>query len=154
MLFKLRCRKFVELIIEAAELKKKMTRLEDGIAEVEDDFGLIDMDVDDDASGGMNGFCGESPRLILPSTGGPWAGATPSTYESALNKAIAYGQTLQADYKTDTRTEVQGLFMKTFGIVAYEDPTEAEEVADVVSVETRFHLANELNKAILSAHHV
>jgi hypothetical protein len=167
MMFKLRCRKFVELILEAAELKKRMGRL--GVAEggaagagagagADDGLGdmeLVDMDVDDDASSMVvvNGF-GEKAKW---SSSSPLLSAAPVTtmaqYENALNKAIRYGQLLQTDYKADGRAEVQGLFRKTFGIVAYEDPMDAGEevVADVVGTEARVRLANELNQAILSA---
>ncbi|GLB36579.1 putative protein with domain in SPla and the RYanodine receptor [Lyophyllum shimeji] len=86
MLFKLRCRKFVELILEAADLKKKMKRgaaggsavgagmmaagsHDEGIVEEMDGVGPDGMDVDDEAgvssphsatSPSANGFAGVS----------------------------------------------------------------------------------------------
>ncbi|PBL01455.1 hypothetical protein ARMGADRAFT_427191 [Armillaria gallica] len=72
-------------------------------------------------------------------------------YEKSLSEAIAYGQSLQADYKADHRPEVKGIFKKTFGILAWVDPLEAGgSAAEVVGIEARIALANELNQAILS----
>ncbi|KAF9014768.1 SPRY-domain-containing protein [Hymenopellis radicata] len=135
MLFKLRCRKFIELIMETVELKKALhsrkSRIDDDIIDgmdVDVDAGM-DMDVDDGI------FHGGNPT---------------ARYETALSDAISYGQTLRNDYKSDHRAEVKSIFMKTFGIVAFEDPRDAGgEVAEVVGHEARVALANELNQAIL-----
>jgi Ran-binding protein 9/10 len=168
MLFKLRCRKFVELILEASELKKRMRREEvDMAVEEEDEEGLessdgvADMEVDDDASPTTNGYSNGTAAIPIRtkrkqsvsslSASGWTPGATTAQYENALNKAITYGQTLQTDYKTDGRPEVQAIFKRTFGIVAYVDPMDAgEEVAEIVGEEARVKLANEMNQAILS----
>ncbi|KAK0245430.1 hypothetical protein EDD85DRAFT_783335 [Armillaria nabsnona] len=57
-------------------------------------------------------------------------------YEDSLSEAIAYGQSLQADYKADHRPE----------------PLEAGgTAAEVVGIEVRIALANELNQAILKS---
>jgi hypothetical protein len=174
MFFKLRCRKFVELILEAAELKKRMKAEELEMAVEQDeeqddppvenngfvDMDASDMDIDDDA-------------FTVPTTNGLGAGRTPAhappkrkqpvtsldcrivttaiQYEKALNTAITYGQTLQNDYKTDSRPEVKTIFKRTFGIVAYVDPMEAgDDVTEIVGQEARVKLANEMNQAILS----
>jgi hypothetical protein len=168
MLFKLRCRKFVELILEASELKKRMKREEIDMAVEEEDVDLVedmdgatDMEVDDDASPTTNGYSNGTPAIPIRakrkqsvsslSASGWTPGATTAQYENALNKAIAYGQTLQTDYKTDERPEVQTIFKRTFGLVAYVDPTDAgNEVAEIVGQEARVKLANEMNQAILS----
>ncbi|KAF8891559.1 hypothetical protein CPB85DRAFT_1230716 [Mucidula mucida] len=136
MLFKLRCRKFIELIMETVELKKvlhsRRSRNDDDIVDGMDVDGDVSMDVDDGYSHG-----GASPNPT-------------ARYETALSDAISYGQTLRNDYKSDHRAEVKSIFMKTFGIVAFEDPRDAGgEVAEVVGHEARVALANELNQAIL-----
>ena len=158
MLFKLRCRKFVELILEAAELKKRMKReqaLGDGKS------GVVDgMDIDDGLEDGVNGFAGGSGSgsSAIPIKAkhkhsishSDWTGAAAAQYESALSSAISYGQALQSDYKTDSRPEVRAIFNRTFGVVAYEDPLEAGgDVADVAGQEARVALATELNQDIL-----
>ncbi|PBL01436.1 hypothetical protein ARMGADRAFT_426268 [Armillaria gallica] len=73
-------------------------------------------------------------------------------YEDSLSEAIAYGQSLQADYKADHRPEVKGIFKKTFSILAWDDPLEAGgTAAEVVGIEAKIALANELNQAILKS---
>jgi hypothetical protein len=178
MLFKLRCRKFVELILEAAELKKRMRGGEGGagggVGGGGGEEGWVDgMDIDDsgiderDGDDGVmtNGF-GSSTSSAIPikakrkqsrASGSDWfpssstsASAAAAQYESALTSAITYGQTLQSDYKTDSRPEVRAIFNRTFGVVAYEDPLEAGgEAAEVAGHEARILLATELNQDIL-----
>lgn len=168
MFFKLRCRKFVELILEAAELKKRMrtrsrsARDESGVIEemdgiYEDGMG---MDVDEDGGPGPNPSSlypaparggGRRRSSVSPVDGRGVAVSTAAQYETALNEAISYGQTLSQDYKEDKRQEVKQLFKQTFAIVAWEDPmTAGGGVAEVVGHEARVGLAHELNQAILS----
>jgi Ran-binding protein 9/10 len=165
MLFKLRCRKFVELILEASELKKKMkshVQDEELIEEMdgiyEDGMGM-DVDDEDDDGVSMNMF-GSSTSVplarggkgaSLPTEDDMWPGSTASQYETALNEAITYGQTLSNDYKADTRPQVKEIFKRTFAIVAWEDPMMAGGVVtEVVGHEASVALATELNQAILS----
>ncbi|KAF4623284.1 hypothetical protein D9613_002023 [Agrocybe pediades] len=157
--FKLRCRKFVELILETAEMKKKLKDIHE--KEIEKPTGPdytqntwasedMDMDVDDDSA---------IPSEFHPvlESGTNWNGTGPSTgldtttkYESALNEAIVYGQTLSNDYQSDPRPEVQQLFKKTFGIVAWEDPlTAGGATAELVGQGARVTLSHEVNQAIL-----
>jgi len=160
MVFKLRCRKFVELILEASELKKKMkSQVQDqGVIEgmdgiYEDGMG---MDVDDDDLS-MNGFTSASNSVrggkgvSLPVGDAVWPRSTASQYETALHQAIAYGQDLTKEYKADVRPQVKEIFKRTFAIVAWEDPmTTGGIVSEVVGHEARVALATELNQAILS----
>ncbi|KAJ7171807.1 SPRY-domain-containing protein [Mycena crocata] len=146
MLFKLRCRKFVELLLQATELHKKM-KSED--AAEDDEMG---MDVDDDAIPLSSPV---SPRFVPPMGSkrvsfSPARTSSKAQVEGALNQAIIYGQTLLNDYTSDKRPEVQTLFNRTVGIVAWLDPIEHGGVAaEVAGPEARVELANELNQAIL-----
>ena len=157
MLFRLRCRKFVELVLEASELKKRRKAEQvDKVASMEidgmDDVDWVGMEIDDELKepidvGHSNGFLGPTTSVGL----GKRRESTTSLVEQALNRAISYGQSLANDYKADTRPEVKQLFKRTFAIVAWDDPREAGGlVAEVVSPEARISLANELNQAILS----
>lgn len=183
MLFKLRCRKFVELLLQAAELKKGMRREEGDVggATAGNGHGVanghghghgggadaMDVDRDDEGDEGvwMDGFGGgggsgsastavPTPPQRRRSPGWIIVAAAPALalaqYEAALSAAIAYGQSLQADYKTDERREVRMIFNRTFGVVAYEDPLAAGgEAAEVAGQEARVALATELNQDIL-----
>lgn len=155
--FKLRLRKFVELILRTTELKKKMKELK----ELEEqrwksippqDSWMTDemgMDIDEDAP----------PTMVEPtnSTSSHDKYANPELnkinvqYEDALKTALSYGQALSHDYHSDPRPELEPLFHKTLGIVAYEDPSEeCSGVADIVGQQARITLAHEINEAILS----
>ncbi|KAJ7748469.1 SPRY-domain-containing protein [Mycena maculata] len=142
MLFKLRCRKFIELLLDATELHKKMKTEE--VAD-DDEMG---MDVDDDAvplgSPVSPRFSPKTRRVSFS------LASSKAQVEHALNLAIIYGQTLLNDYTADERPEVQALFKRTVGIVAWHDPIEHGGVAaEVAGSEARVELANELNQAIL-----
>jgi len=158
MLFRLRCRKFVELVLEASELKKKRKAEQvDRVASMEvdgmEDADWVGMEIDDEPKelgdvGYSNGFVGSTTSVGL----GKRRESTTTLVEQALNRAIAYGQSLANDYKADTRPEVKQLFKRTFAIVAWDDPREAGGlVAEVVSPDARVGLANELNQAILKS---
>ncbi|KAJ7651980.1 concanavalin A-like lectin/glucanase domain-containing protein, partial [Mycena polygramma] len=145
MLFKLRCRKFVELLLEATELHKRMKAAEP----VDDDE--MGMDIDDDA---IPLGSPVTPRYIPTGTKRvtfpPGRTSSKAQVESALNQAIIYGQALLNDYSSDKRPEVQTMFNRTVGIVAWHDPIEHGGVAaEVAGPEARVDLANELNQAIL-----
>lgn len=161
MLFKLRCRKFVELILDAAAYKKQMkSRRDDSVIEEMDgiDEDVMGMDVDDEGPPhSMNGYGSAIPMRGIKRRGSTsasertWLGNSTAQYEAALNQAISYGQSLSTDYKGDSRPEVRQIFKRTFAIVAWEDPmTAGGVVTEVVGQEARNALANELNQAILS----
>lgn len=158
MLFKLRCRKFVELILDAAAYKKQMkSRRDDSVIEEMDgvDEDVMGMDVDDEgpphSTNGYGSATGSRGVKRRNSTSETWLGNRTAQYEAALNQAISYGQSLTTDYKGDHRPEVKQILKRTFAIVAWEDPISAGGVvSEVVGQEARNTLANELNQAILS----
>ncbi|TFK57664.1 SPRY-domain-containing protein [Heliocybe sulcata] len=174
MLVKLKCRKFVELVLQASEAMKRMKeeqREREESREHEDDvYGVNAMDIDDsDAlpmpAPGANGFSSQGISETGATNGSTVSGYSATTprgqppmshatseYQSALMSALSYGQKLRSDYKLDARSGVQSLFKRTFGIVAYDDPASAgPEVAEVVGPEAKAALANELNIAILKS---
>jgi len=174
MLVKLKCRKFVELVLQASEAMKRMKeeqREREDSREREDDvLGVSAMDIDDsDAlpmpAPGTNGFSsqglsgmsatngsGGSGYSAITPRGPPPISRASSEYQSALTSALSYGQKLRSDYKLDSRPEVQTLFKRAFGIVAYDDPASAgPEIVEIVGPEAKAALANELNIAILKS---
>lgn len=181
MLFKLRCRKFVELLLEAAELKKRMKRRsfsksgrEVGLAGSNglDDGSNMEVDGDDFVlassspalltitNGSMDkstsSISGTSRRRSSLSPANLESGdsmyRTTAQYEVTLNQAIAYGKSLANGYKDDARPEVKQIFSRTFALVAWEDPLSAGGmVTEVARHEARIPLAHELNQAILKS---
>lgn len=148
MLIKLRCRKFVEMIVDAADALKRQCRLAEkglslGAAEMEEGVvGTMDVDEEEMAP----------PPLTAAAKGKSRDTAVRGVYELALAEAIAYGKQLRVEFAGDARAEVQALLTETFCVVAYEDPREvAGEPARVASQEARSVLASELNQAILES---
>lgn len=155
--FKLRCRKFIELILETSEIKKKIRVLRERTW-IDDE---MNMDIDDDASRPLpyRPSLNESSSIVASSSYSAPDGNDIEDlrvhYETALNEAINYGQTLSKNYQSDPRPELQQLFKKTLGIVAWEDPLEAGgSIADTVGHNSRIALAHEVNQAILSKWYV
>ncbi|KAG8986218.1 hypothetical protein FRB93_005476 [Tulasnella sp. JGI-2019a] len=74
---------------------------------------------------------------------------------SKLDRALAYGQTLHADYKNDKRSNVQALLKKTSSLVAYVNPLDVaeagEEIVTFAGQGARDQLAMEANKAVLES---
>lgn len=155
MLFKLRCRKFVELILQASDALKKVQAEQAAVEEQEhrqaqqlaayeramadaDALGSgVAMDVDDDDARPSIRTSETSTSASSPTPPPPPPTRTsrrhsphpptPSSLaaKAALHTAIEYGQKLEADYKTDGRAEVRGHLKRTFGVVAYADPIAA-----------------------------
>ncbi|KAL4257246.1 B30.2/SPRY domain-containing protein [Pleurotus pulmonarius] len=126
VLFKLKCRKFVELVMKSTEMKDKMSNggEEDGMV----------MDIDDEEDKPIGN------------------GHVAAAYEKALTDAISYGQGLHAEYKDDERSEVQDVLKRTFGILAFYDPRKAVgSASEVVGKDARMELATEVNQAILKS---
>lgn len=167
--FKLRCRKFVELILETSEIKKKIKVLRERDDRRSKDLeetwidDEMNMDIDDDASRPLSYRPSSSKTINITDNSystpdGEDAGELEDLvvqYETALNEAINYGQNLSKNHQSDPRPELQQLFKKTFGIVAWEDPLEAGgAIADIVGHNSRIALAHEVNQAILSKWYV
>jgi Ran-binding protein 9/10 len=147
MLIKLRCRKFVEMIIEAADLLKQAQRASDGVGK-----GVLSHDVEDGVVGAMDVDEDSAPAFTTPMSKGKavFRNTPRQDYETALTDAIVYGKSLRADFQVDARQEVQDLLTETFCIVAYEDPRDVPgEPTRVAGQEARNALASEINQAIL-----
>lgn len=175
MLFKLRCRKFVELILEASVSLKRVQAEEKSSADAAKRAepapdamdGMGAMDVDDPSpeahpasSSSLDGSVPPTARDTShhpsafsrsASSGSPTpTPASAAQARAALETAIEYGQKLEADYRSDLRPEVRSHLKRTFGVVAFADPLAAGgEVAEMAGQEARARLANELNQAIL-----
>lgn len=163
ILFKLRCRKFVELVLEAAAAWRKMKE-EDGRnnGPVSNGTTVADeasMEVDDDNSFTGAVINGNPTAFTLPPTKAQTpipsiSSKTPS--QMALEHALTNGQSLQADYRSDTRPEVQEIYKQTLSLVAYDDPladdaSVPEAVKEMAGQTSRDQLAEEVNRAILGA---
>ncbi|CDO74777.1 hypothetical protein BN946_scf185001.g25 [Trametes cinnabarina] len=184
ILFRLRCRKFVELVLEAGEALRKVKDLErqaavnptesaitpesqDGVGEVivgEMD-GVGAMDVDDPSLEAHNvssavsstvhttvGTVSSGSPPVRPMRSQDTHAALAAAAKAALHTALSYGQTLEADYKSDLRPGVRAHLRRTFGVVAYDDPiATGGEVGETAGQGARDALAAEVNQAILES---
>ncbi|KZW01983.1 SPRY-domain-containing protein [Exidia glandulosa HHB12029] len=177
MYFKLRCRKFGEMIIEAAEVRRRqqqaqareqlaaqrrMDEVAQGVLleeEEEDDYQEEDsMDVDDDAM-----HTSTNGHAHPHSNGAATTGAVLDTAmlkgkmkatdsEMEMQRALEYGRALNVEYASDMRPEVQELFRRTSVLWAFDSPREqGGALTEYASQAARAELANELNQAILES---
>ncbi|KAI1878720.1 hypothetical protein JX265_002897 [Neoarthrinium moseri] len=134
--FKLRCRKFIEMVRKSAELssqtlgssKKSNGHFIDGSPN--------EMDLDE------NGF----PDKMDTEDGLDALGGD----EAALaNATIIYGRELQEEFKSDPRREVSKALHDIFSLMAYSNPLEVPEISHLFDRRSRQTVAEELNSAIL-----
>lgn len=135
--FRLKCRKFIEMIRKEAELNllaEKRIGASNGIE-------AHDMDLDEGGAAAWGDH--------MDTEDGYNAASATSNGRDLLNLAIVYGQTLQAEYKDDPRREVKKTLEDIFALVAYTNPLKAKEVAHLLDRKGRAAVAEELNSAIL-----
>lgn len=136
ILFKLRCRKFIEMMRRCNELSvphSKRTRSANGAAE-ESVFDQY-MDVDEQAVDDTDGMETEESDSM-------------AKFQELLTEAVQYGQQLRMDYPTDERGGDRKLLDDIFSLVAYSDPKSSVH-GHYLDPAGRVAVAEELNSAIL-----
>lgn len=137
ILFRLKCRKWVELISKAADLKAqhdprlKQKNVGNKDSAIEDDF-TQDMELDEQPNG-------------QPSA--PEAGQS-QQYDRLLTEAMNYGQVLQREYRDEQSEEWNKTLLDIFSLVAYENPRDSVH-GGLLERKGRVAVAEELNSAIL-----
>ncbi|OSX68093.1 hypothetical protein POSPLADRAFT_1130698 [Postia placenta MAD-698-R-SB12] len=138
LLFRLRCRKFVELVLKASEALRRVKDVEkaqggsgaasEAVMASDEDVYATGKGEDADGEGAMD------------------------TAKAALHLTLSYGQELEAEYKTDARPEIRVHLRRTFGMVAYDDPEHEDgEMGAMAGQEARVELTGEVNQAILES---
>ncbi|KAF8323327.1 SPRY-domain-containing protein [Clavulina sp. PMI_390] len=173
LLFRLRCRKFVELVLEASDAVKAAAKAEPRPSPIN---GV--------SSRSLAKFASAMPppsmapatpahappriRAFLPSPPQPRGlitdgsssqpslfastSASSSAAQAAMDHIMAFGRQLDADYGADERPRVQSLFQLTVSLVAYVDPRiVGGEVGHLASHEARIELAIAVNEGILAS---
>ncbi|KAJ4396239.1 hypothetical protein N0V93_000458 [Gnomoniopsis smithogilvyi] len=129
--FRLKCRKFIELIRHEAEInlvggdKRKHNghnRLPGASEDMELDDDMEDLD------GGIHKASGD-----------------------LTEDALVYGQSLQAEYAGDERRGVRTALEEIFSLMAYQNPLKEAKVAYLLERKGRVAVAEELNSAILQS---
>lgn len=131
--FRLRCRKFIEMIRREAEHtslleKKNSSRDRHG----EDDEDMLESDTNswDDH---MDTEDGVDSNVVSKLT----------------HEALAYGIELRAEFNNDPRKDVSKQLDDIFALMAYPNPLKVKEVAHLLDATARVAVAEELNSAIL-----
>lgn len=132
--FRLRCRKFIEMIRREAEhnslLEKKSSSR---YRHAEDDEDMLESDTNswDDHMDTEDGI-------------------DSSVVSKLSHEALAYGIELRAEFHNDPRNEVSKHLDEIFALMAYPNPLRVKEVAHLLDAGARVGVAEELNSAILS----
>lgn len=145
IVFRLKCRKWVELINKTTELNtrksaagqdRSSSNVGDNASAVGADFSQ-DMELDEDQDGG-----GE-----IDGEDGATANDTALQYNQLLNEAMQYGQELQREYRDDDGEYAKSL-QDIFSLMAYTDPKGSIH-GHLLDASGRVNVAEELNSAIL-----
>ncbi|KAI1262608.1 ran-binding protein [Xylariaceae sp. FL1019] len=130
--FKLKCRKFIEMITKAQEVstggKTNGHSYEDAHQKMDVDESASDVENHEDEGEDVRG-----DTNVL------------------LEEAVRFGQALQAEFKDDPRREVTKSLNDMFGLMAYRNPLGVKEIAPLLDRKGRTNVAEELNSAILSS---
>ncbi|KAJ5707961.1 SPla/RYanodine receptor SPRY [Penicillium malachiteum] len=140
--FKLRCRKFLEMMRRSNELsaevadeaQKRRRSVSPGIA---DEHAVFDqeMELDDGEAWDADGMDTEEPEAV-------------SQFNQLLTDAVEYGQQLRIDYPSDENGGDKKMLDDIFSLVAYPDPKRSVH-GHYLDPEGRVAVAEELNSAIL-----
>jgi hypothetical protein len=132
--FRLRCRKFIEMIRKEAELnllieKKSTARARQG----EDDEEMAEADAQSSWEDQMETEDGTDSAVL----------------KKLSHEALQYGMELRAEFSNDQRREVSKHLDEIFALIAYPNPLKVKEVAHLLDGTGRVAVAEELNSAIL-----
>ncbi|KAM0552484.1 hypothetical protein ACHAPJ_007812 [Fusarium lateritium] len=130
--FRLRCRRFIELVRKAAQLNMRNESKGNGHAA---NTAPQTMDID------LNG----SENAAWESDGGENTAELAELERSMLE----YGQKLQEEYANDPRIEVSKALNEIWALVAYQNPLKEPQVSHLLDRRGRVAVAEELNSAIL-----
>lgn len=129
--FRLKCRKFIEMIRKSAEYGHDNGKRSNGHS-----YDDIHNEMDVDENGGSDTT--EDDAMESQPDPGP-----------LLKETIAYGQALQAEFQDDKRREVSKALHNIFALLAYPNPLQVKEIAHLLDRKGRVAVAEELNSAIL-----
>lgn len=135
--FRLKCRKFVEMVRRAAQLHMALdSSYKNGHgAEASPQRMEVDQGISDNSTWDVNMDADASTT-------------TPELEELEAN-LIQYGQSLQAEYSSDPRKEVTKALSDIWVLIAYKNPLKEPKVSHLLDRKGRLAVAEELNSAIL-----
>jgi hypothetical protein len=146
ILFKLRCRKFLEMMRRCNELSTASLRrgkvlngaVHDDDDDDDNDVFEQDMELDNQMQDGYSDADGMDTE----------ESDTTLKFHELLTEAVQYGQQLRMDYPSDERGGDKQLLDDIFSLVAYSDPKSSVH-GHYLDPAGRVSVAEELNSAIL-----
>ena len=133
--FRLRCRKFIELIRREAEMNLVGSGGPKGTHTV--------------AAASNNGHSQPLPGEDMELDEEMEDLDAPPDARDLAQDALQYGQALQAEYANDERKEVRAALKDIFGLMAYQNPLKENKLSYLLDRKGRVAVAEELNSAIL-----
>ena len=127
VLFKLKCRHFIEMVRRLAEFN-----LAGAARQQKNGHGSSALDMDLEASMVMDSDVMSQAQL--------------SQYESTT---LSYGQQLEDQYRNNSSKEIQAALRDMWGLLAYTNPLKEPQVSHLLDKKGRVAVSEELNSAIL-----
>ncbi|VCU39631.1 BgtA-21027 [Blumeria graminis f. sp. tritici] len=143
--FRLRCRRFIEMIRHASEVQNQQPtngaskKSDKSIDQREDINHVMIMDENQNHTRGKDQP--EVEQTLISN----------AEHTRLLQEAIHYGTELSAEFKDDSRRKVKKALEDAFALIAYQEPSSAEGVAHLLDPSGRIAVAEELNSAILQS---
>ncbi|KAH6690561.1 ran-binding protein [Plectosphaerella plurivora] len=135
--FRLRCRKFIEMIRTAAEMRTSAEgKKSNGHVPLQPHVQTMDLDQNGSTFDQMDTEDGFDVNSAM------------SLDELEL-QTLMYGQSLQAEYREDPRREITESLESIYALLAYTNPLKEKDVAHLLDKKGRVVVAEELNSAIL-----
>ena len=146
--FRLRCRKFIEMIRQAAEMSQSsqthMVKKKNGQNGEWHDGDWHDEEMNQAMEMDNHQNNNNYDRMDTEESS-----ENQKDCNQLLQDTLTYGQGLQAEFKDDQRREVSKALEDSFALIAYTDPLNHKEVAHLLDPNGRVAVAEELNAAIL-----
>jgi Ran-binding protein 9/10 len=148
--FKLRCRKFIEMIRRCNEIQNNLTSsptqrsAANGHSSAPDEYDIFDhhMELDEQFNKEWN-----ADRMDTEQDSASYPHEE-AEYNKLMQETIKYGQELKSDFASDSRREIKKALEDTFALIAYPD-ARMSSLAPLLEESGRVPVAEELNSAIL-----
>ncbi len=142
--FRLRCRKFVEMIRQSTELldgptSKQKKSVNGHSTAISDDEFEPEMDLDEQTNSADDWDKMETEEAD-----------SGLKYQGLLDMTLTYGRELKYEFRNDHSKHVENAFRDIFSMFAYEDPRKSP-TAHLLDQAGRVPVAEELNSAILGS---
>lgn len=144
--FRLKCRKFIEMIRKEAELNI----VGNGSSNANGNGNVADSGRS--SGDGARQTNGHGPQMdvddvmMVEDSGG--AEGQPAS-QALVQDALKYGQDLQIEFQSDLRPRIRNALNEVFSLLAYTNPLKQPAVAHLLDQRGRVAVAEELNSAIL-----